>query len=54
MPPAMPLAGITVTEILELLALFIVVNGLITIPVVVALIGAWGERVENQEDRRSA
>lgn len=46
-----PLAAITVTEILQLLLLFVIVNGLITLPIVVALIGAWGERVQNQRDR---
>ncbi len=45
------LAAITVKEILELLLLLIIVNGLITLPIVVALVGAWGERMQNQRDR---
>ena len=47
----MPVAAISLLEVVQLLLLFIVVNGLIMVPVIVALIGAWNERLENQRNR---
>lgn len=51
MRASVPLAAITVKEIIELLVLLIIVNVVITLPLVVAIVGAWGERMQNQRDR---
>jgi hypothetical protein len=44
----MPLAVITLRQIIELLVLIIIVHAVLLAPVVVAIIGAYGERVQNQ------
>jgi hypothetical protein len=44
----MPLAVITLRQIIELLVLLIVVNAVLLAPAVIAIIGAFGERIQNQ------
>jgi hypothetical protein len=45
------LAVITLRQIIELILLIIVVHAIILAPLVVAIIGAWGERVQNRDMR---
>lgn len=47
----MPLAAVTVKDIVLLLILLVVANGVLLAPLVVAIIGAWGERFENRDHR---
>jgi hypothetical protein len=44
----MPLAVITLRQIIEIIVLFTIVNVVLLAPVVVALIGAYNERVQNR------
>jgi hypothetical protein len=46
----MPLAVITLRQVIELLVLIVVVHAVLLGPVVVAVIGAYNERVQNQAD----
>jgi hypothetical protein len=47
----MLLAAITVRQIIEIVVLFVVLNAVIVAPVIVAVIGALGERQQNQAHR---
>lgn len=44
----MPLAILTFRQIIELLVLIVVVHAVILAPLVVAVLGAFGERAENK------
>jgi hypothetical protein len=44
-------AVITVRQVIELVILFIVINVVVLLPLVVAVIAAFGERVQNQAHR---
>jgi hypothetical protein len=46
-----PLAAVTLEQVVWMLILLIVVNGVILTPAIVAIIGAWGERVQNRNHR---
>jgi|tagenome__1003787_1003787.scaffolds.fasta_scaffold14614716_2 hypothetical protein len=45
----MPLAVITGRQIIELLILIVVVHAVLLAPLVVAIIGAFSERIQNQQ-----
>jgi hypothetical protein len=45
------LAVITLRQIIELIILIVVVHAVLLAPLVVAIIGAWGERVQNRDMR---
>lgn len=46
----MPLAVITLRQVIELLVLIVVVHVVLLGPVVVAVIGAYNERIQNRAD----
>lgn len=47
----MLLAVITLRQIIEIIVVFTIVNGVILAPLVVAILGAFGERAENEPYR---
>jgi hypothetical protein len=44
-----PLAVITLRQIIELLVLIVIVHAILLAPLMVAILGAWGERVQNRD-----
>ena len=47
----MLLAAVTLQQIVWLLILIVVVHAVILAPAIVAVIGAWSERVQNRDHR---
>jgi hypothetical protein len=47
-------AVITITQILELLGIFIVMNVVLLAPLILVVAGIWREYVQNQESRRGS
>jgi hypothetical protein len=44
-------AAVTLQQVVWMLILIIVVHAVILTPAIVAVIGAWGERVQNRDHR---
>ena len=47
-------AVITVTQVVELLGIFIVMNAVLLSPLIMVIAGIWREYVQNQESRRGS